>query len=168
VTLAEDTGPGNLAARNNIPILPVVESFRQCASADLVIANTAVAAGWVNAYLQEYAMGARSLVWWIHEIDACSYADQMNSLGLVAMALFDSHASLRNWADAGSVFPPLTRVIHPGVDDAFVEMSAKYRTPVMGFCKDSGSKPEFIPERKSGKNSALLRTTSQLLLSVTF
>jgi glycosyltransferase involved in cell wall biosynthesis len=129
VTLAEDTGPGNLAARNNIPILPVVESFRQCASADLVIANTAVAAGWVNAYLQEHAMGARSLVWWIHEIDACFYADQMNSLGLVAMALFDSHASLRNWTDAGSTFPPLTRVIHPGVDDAFVETSAKSRFP---------------------------------------
>jgi glycosyltransferase involved in cell wall biosynthesis len=132
VTLAEDTRPGNLAARNNIAILPVAESFKQCASADLVIANTAVAAGGVNSYLQEYAMGARSLVWWIHEIDACSYADKMNSLGLVAMAVFDSQASLRNWADAGLTFPPLTRVVHPGVDDGFVEQSAKSRFPYPG------------------------------------
>lgn len=113
VTLGEDARPGNLAARNNIAVLPVAESFRQCASADLVIANTAVAAGWVNSYLKVNAAGGRSLLWWIHEIDAYSYADQMSSLGQVAMALFDSHASLRAWADVGLAFPPLTRLIHP-------------------------------------------------------
>lgn len=129
VTLGEDARPGNLAARNNIAVLPVAESFRQCASADLVIANTAVAAGWVNSYLKVNAAGGRSLLWWIHEIDAYSYADQMNSLGQVAMALFDSHASLRAWADVGLAFPPLTRLIHPCVEDDFVEKSTKSRFP---------------------------------------
>ena len=149
-TLAEDTRPGNLAARNNIAIFPVAESFRQCASADLVIANTAVAAGWVNSYLREHAVGARSLVWWIHEIDACSYADQMNSLGLVAMALFDSRASLRSWADAGLTFPPLTQVIHPGVDGAFVEKSTKSRFsyPGDGLLRRFGLTPRLHTRTK--------------------
>src|SRR3712207_3318701 len=52
VTLADDARPGNLADRNNIALLPVSESFSHCASADLVIANTAVAAAWVDAYLE--------------------------------------------------------------------------------------------------------------------
>jgi glycosyltransferase involved in cell wall biosynthesis len=132
VTLADDARPGNLAARNNIALLPLAESFRHCASADLVIANTAVASGWVNSYLQEHAMGARSLIWWIHEIDACSYAARMNALGRVAMTLFDSHASLRSWAGAGVTLPPLTRVLYLGVEDAFVKRSAKSRFPHPG------------------------------------
>jgi glycosyltransferase involved in cell wall biosynthesis len=142
VTLGNDARPGNLAARNDIEVLPVAQSFRQSASADLVVANTAVAAGWVNSYLQEYAAAARSLMWWIHEIDARSYADQMNSLGRVAMALFDSHASLRNWADAGLAFPRLTRVIHPCVEDTFVEKSvkAKFAYPIDGILKRFGIK----------------------------
>jgi glycosyltransferase involved in cell wall biosynthesis len=132
VTLAEDARPGNLAARNDITILPMRESFRQCASADIVIANTAVASGWVNSYLQQNAAGARSLAWWIHEIDACSYAGQMNSLGRVALALFDSRASFTNWADAGLAIPESTHVIHPGVDDAFLAKAKRSRFPYPG------------------------------------
>jgi glycosyltransferase involved in cell wall biosynthesis len=129
VTLADDARPGDLAARNNVALVPLAESFRQCASADLVIANTAVAAGWVDTYLRERPLGARSLIWWIHEIDARFYADRMRSLGRVAMALFDSHASLRNWEEVGVPLPTSTRVIHLAVTHAFAERSEKSRFP---------------------------------------
>jgi glycosyltransferase involved in cell wall biosynthesis len=71
----------------------------------------------------------------------------MHSLDKVAMALFDSHASLKNWTETGLSFPQIVRVIHPCVDDTFREKAAKSRfayprtgvakkiLPKFGLCK---------------------------------
>ena len=127
VTLASDAQKDNLAARSEFEVLPVADSFAQCAQADLVVANTAEAGSWVDAYLRKCPAGARSLIWWIHEIDAWSYAGRMQSLGEVAFVLFDSYASLRNWMSSGVATLPAVRVIHPCVDAAFVERAARSR-----------------------------------------
>jgi glycosyltransferase involved in cell wall biosynthesis len=127
VTLGNDAHKDNCAARNNIEVLPTRASFEQCARADLAIANTAETWPWVNDYLKIYPQQGRSLLWWIHEIDAGSYATQMHSLSQVAMALFDSYASLKNWKETGLSFPSIARVIHPCVDDTFMEKAAKSR-----------------------------------------
>ena len=126
VTLAEDAHPNNLAARNNIKVLANADSFEHSAQADLVIANTAETSSWVNSYLRKYPYGGRSLIWWIHEIDARYYAGQMHSLPQVAISLFDSYASLRNWTDTDLRFPASKRVIHPCVNDALIEKAGKF------------------------------------------
>ena len=145
VTLANDARPGDLAARNNVALVPLAESFRQCASADLVIANTAVAAGWVDTYLQDHPLGARSLIWWIHEIDARFYADRMHSLGRVAIALFDSQASLRSWKEVGVTLPTSTRVIHLAVTHEFAKKAEKsrFRYPATGILQRFGLQPRI-------------------------
>jgi glycosyltransferase involved in cell wall biosynthesis len=143
VTLAEDAHKGNLAARNNISLLPVADSFKQSAQADVVIANTAATSSWVNAYLEEHPERGHSLIWWIHEINADFYAKRMGSLNRVAMALFDSNASLKKWADTGLSFPPIARVIHPSVDDAFVQQAAgsRFVYPKSGMLKKLPNNP---------------------------
>ena len=125
VTLKNDTHEDDLAARNNIKVLPTQDSFEQSALADLVIANTAVASAWVDQYLQRFPDRGRSLVWWIHELDAETYAPHMQRLNQVAMALFDSYASLRRWTDTGVRFPRVVSVIYPCVDDQFIKKAAQ-------------------------------------------
>ena len=127
VSLANSAPKGNAAARNNIDMLPIEDSFEQSARADLVIANTAETSSWVDRYLKYHPPGGRSLIWWIHEIDASFYANRMHSLPDVALALFDSYASLKNWTATGLGFPPLAKAIYPGVDDAFVQQAARRR-----------------------------------------
>ncbi len=41
------------------------------------------------------------------------------------MAVFDSCASLKNWKETGLSFPSIARVIHPCVDDTFMEKAAQ-------------------------------------------
>ena len=128
VTLAEDGHENSPAARNNLEVLAVADSIKQSAHADLVIANTAVTSSWVNDYLKEYPHRGCSLIWWIHEIDVDLYADQMHSLNQVAIALFDSHACQKSWNDSDLKFPPISKVIHPSVDDAFLKEAARYQS----------------------------------------
>ncbi len=137
VTLGNDAHADNLAARNNIKILSTQESFDQSALADLVIANTAVAWSWVDQYLQRHPGGGKSLVWWIHELDAETYAAHMRRLDQVAMALFDSNASLERWTNTGLTFPRVVRVIYPCVDDRFIEkaVQAKFVYPKTGMAR---------------------------------
>jgi glycosyltransferase involved in cell wall biosynthesis len=129
VTLGEDARPPNLATRRKFPVLSAAGAFEHCVPADLVVANTAVAAAWVDSYLERHPAGARSLVWWIHEIDAKAYADRVTSLQRTALALFDSQASLKSWTDAGVSLPSRAQVINPCVDDEFMEKSTKSRFP---------------------------------------
>ena len=137
VTLGNDAHKDNCAARCNIEILPTQGSFEQCAKADLVIANTAVTWPWVNDYLKSYSQGGRSLLWWLHEIDAGTYSSQMQSLSRVAAAFFDSHASLRSWKETGLTLPGIARVIHLGVDDSFLQKIAQssFAYPRTGIAK---------------------------------
>lgn len=128
VTLAGDADVHDLPARNGIPVLPTADSFAEAASADLVIANTTEASAWVDGYLQEHPAGGRTLVWWIHELDAQRYAPRMRSLGCAALAMFDSRASLDAWSRVGIALPPVTSVVHLGVDDAFLERVARWRS----------------------------------------
>jgi glycosyltransferase involved in cell wall biosynthesis len=93
-----------------------------------VIANTTEASAWVDRYLQEHPAGGRTLVWWIHELDAHRYAPRMRSLGRAALAMFDSRASLDAWSQVGIALPAVTRVVHLGVDDAFLERAARWRS----------------------------------------
>jgi glycosyltransferase involved in cell wall biosynthesis len=130
VSLADHAPEGNVAARNDIDMLPIEHSFEQSARADLVIANTAETSSWVDRYLKYHPPGGRALIWWIHEIDASFYANRMHSLPDVALALFDSYASLKNWTDTGLGFPPSAKVIYPGVDDAFIQRADRGRFPL--------------------------------------
>jgi glycosyltransferase involved in cell wall biosynthesis len=132
VTLGNDPHEDNCAARSNFEVLPTAHSFAQCARADMAIANTAETWPWVDDYLKAYPQQGCSLIWWIHEIDAGSYAARMRSLGAAAVALFDSHASLKNWKETGVRLPPIARVIHPCVADSFMENAAKSRFPYPG------------------------------------
>lgn len=149
VTLGNDAHEDNCAARNKLEVLPTANSFAQCARADIAITNTAETWPWVDAYLQAYPQQGCSLIWWIHEIDAGSYAAQMRSLGAVAVALFDSHASLKNWKETRLRFPPIARVIHPCVDNSFMENAAKSRFPYpgTGIAKKLLGKTAFLSRR---------------------
>ena len=128
VTLAEDGDEDSPAARNDLEVLTVADSFGHSARADLVIANTAETSSWVNNYLKEYPHRASALMWWIHEIDVANYADQMHSLDRVAIALFDSYACQKSWTDSDLKLPPVNKVIHPSVDDAFLKEAARYQS----------------------------------------
>jgi glycosyltransferase involved in cell wall biosynthesis len=126
-TLADDSDQSDILARDGIALLPIAESFSRAAQADLVIANTAEASTWVDRYLDANPGAGASLVWWIHEIDAASYASRVRSLGRAAMAIFDSHASLENWRDAGFELPRVARVVHPGVEESFLARAHRWR-----------------------------------------
>ena len=142
VSLADKTPRNNAAARNNIKVFPTRDSFELCAKADLVIANTTETRSWVNRYLERFSDRGGSLVWWIHELDADSYAGKMDSFGRAAMALFDSKASLKSWIGAGIRLPPFTRVIYPCVDGKFLEQSTRdlFSYPRTGLLR------KFLPQ----------------------
>jgi glycosyltransferase involved in cell wall biosynthesis len=126
VSLAEDVAKDNPATRNEFELLALADSIEYSTHADLVVANTAATNSWVNNYLEKYPHRGSALMWWIHEIDVAQYADKMHSLDRVAIAVFDSHACQTTWTNSDFKFPPITRVIHPSVDDAFLEEAAKY------------------------------------------
>jgi glycosyltransferase involved in cell wall biosynthesis len=129
VTLAGDADGDSLAARHGIPVVPLAASFARCADADLVIANTAETASWIRSYLRDHPQSGRTLVWWIHEINARDYADQIPTFATVRALVFDSHASLNAWATTELAFPPVVRVIHPCVDDRLIAMALQSRYP---------------------------------------
>jgi glycosyltransferase involved in cell wall biosynthesis len=129
VTLAGDADGDSLAARHGIPVVPLAASFARCADADLVIANTAETASWIRSYLRDHPRSGRTLVWWIHEINARHYADQIPTFATVRALVFDSHASLNAWAATGLTFPSVVRVIHPCVDDSLLATALQSRYP---------------------------------------
>ncbi len=126
-TIADDAGDQNFLRRHQIPVVPIQDSFTEGANADLVIVNTAEASGWVDHYLAEHPAAGRALIWWIHEMDAASYAGRMSSLHRATMSIFDSHASLRNWTQVGVGLPGVSSVLHPCVEDALVDEAARLR-----------------------------------------
>jgi Glycosyl-transferase family 4 len=125
VTLAGDAARDDIAARHGVPVVPLAESFSRCAQADLVIANTAESAGWIRHYLRDHPRAGARLLWWIHEITAEQYADQVSALAGVRALVFDSHASLNAWAATGIRLTSTVRIIHPCVDDSVVASAAR-------------------------------------------
>lgn len=95
------------------------DSFAMAATADVIIANTAVTKSWVRMLLSCNPEAARKLVWWIHEIDLDRYAGNMEYLGLAAAVIFDSECALRLWQQSGLLLPPIAMAIHPGVTPNF-------------------------------------------------
>jgi glycosyltransferase involved in cell wall biosynthesis len=49
----------------------------------------------------------------------------MGSLAHVALALFDSHASLRSWRAAGVRLPAAQHILHPGLDAGLLRTAAR-------------------------------------------
>jgi glycosyltransferase involved in cell wall biosynthesis len=129
VTLAGDTGRDDIAARHGLPVIPLATSFARCADAELVIANTVESAGWVRRFLCDHPRSGTRLLWWIHEITAEQYADEIPTLVGVRAVVFDSRASSNAWAATGMPFPSLVRIIHPCVADSVVASAAQARHP---------------------------------------
>jgi glycosyltransferase involved in cell wall biosynthesis len=126
-TIADDADGSDVLARDGLVLLPIAESFARGAQADLVIVNTAEASAWVDRYLEAHPGAGRSLIWWIHEMDAASYASRIHALGRVAMALFDSHASLGSWRGTGLELPRVARVVHPGLEESLETRASRWR-----------------------------------------
>ena len=129
VTLAGDTFCDDIAARHGVPVIPLSASFARCAQAELVIANTAESAGWVRHYLREHPRSGTRLLWWIHEITAQQYVDEIPTLAGVRALVFDSHASLDAWAATRMPLPSIVRIIHPCVVESVVASAAQVRHP---------------------------------------
>lgn len=91
------------------------DSLAFAQSADLVIANTAAAAPWLErADPQTF----ERTLWWIHEVDRRPYLRAAKLLPAVAAAVFDSAASLAVWGEAVDL-PADARVIHPGLPPSY-------------------------------------------------
>jgi glycosyltransferase involved in cell wall biosynthesis len=101
-------------------LLPTETSAHEAESADLIIANTAVAKEWIRNTLTHHPSIARKLIWWIHELHTDIHGAGMECLEWVACALFDSHACIETWRAFGCKMPARTAVVHLAVKDDFV------------------------------------------------
>lgn len=133
VNLTPRPSTHHLATRQGIGLCSLPASFAHASRADLVLVNTAVAKTWIREWLTRDPAGAVKLVWWIHEIDTDRFARQMDASGAVAALLFDSHASLRQWQSTGLRLPPLARVLHLSVSDAFIDSADETRFPYLRY-----------------------------------
>jgi glycosyltransferase involved in cell wall biosynthesis len=153
VTLADDDHRSNLAARHDIKVAPLSESFAKAAQADLVIANTSETAAWVDEYLSIHPESGRSLVWWIHELNPDLYAGKMESLRKVPIAVFDSHASIKSWQLAGVGLPGITRVLYPCVDQQLIAKAMEWGAGDSQPAPIADSSPDSVASRSAVRNT---------------
>jgi glycosyltransferase involved in cell wall biosynthesis len=129
-SLGDDTGGWTLAARKQIPVVPVETAIRHALSSDLVIANTVAPSmmSWCTEALQSHPKLAKKLVCWVHEIDVEHYRPGGDLIHMAALTIFDSRACKEAWIDELGPLPNAA-VIHPFVNRDILDAVAQEHLP---------------------------------------
>lgn len=130
-SLADDQRPMDPAEVAHVPVLPVETSIRWAARADLVIANTAVAGGWVTRFLRAVPRGGSKLLWWVLENDTRYFGKFMACAPMVRRMVFGSPSIQRQWEQDGFALPPQRCAIPLGNDQEVLNAAAADRALVM-------------------------------------
>ncbi|KAJ7521333.1 hypothetical protein O6H91_19G048400 [Diphasiastrum complanatum] len=93
---------GGLLSELSLRRIPVIkdkaiQSWKEAAKADLVVAGSAVCAGWIDSFVSFKKEGANRVIWWLMENRREYFDRSKNVLGLVKAVIFLSEIQFQQW-----------------------------------------------------------------------
>ncbi len=117
VSLSDDAVCGNVTTDFKVPVVPPETAMAQAAEADLIVVNSTNyrSRDWIETALKTSPDLMRRILWCVHEIDVETFRPAADMLQHLAVATFDSDASLQAWRQVCDV-PLTSHVVHPGLE----------------------------------------------------